>query len=216
MAERAAWSFVDSLPESKRFELAAINPAVVLGPMLSSNGCASADIIKKIILAQYPGLPSLHFGAVSVFDVARAHLLAMTKENAAGKRFILSPVTSGMREFASIINKVFKPLGYRPITMHVPNFLVQVFSFFGDREATAISGALGRRDTYDNSNARNILGLVFEEHVEVIVEQMARAAIAGGLIVDKSPGKVLSSEYVRPVFDTSMIPRAPNSDEFDL
>lgn len=35
LAERAAWDFVQSLPESAGLELVAINPAFVAGPVLS-------------------------------------------------------------------------------------------------------------------------------------------------------------------------------------
>lgn len=41
MAEAAAWRFVAELPPERRFELATVNPSAVLGPLLSSNSCAS-------------------------------------------------------------------------------------------------------------------------------------------------------------------------------
>lgn len=78
LAERAAWDFVNQLPEDKKFELATINPSLVLGPLLSSTDCSSAEFVSKILLAEYPGLPNIYIDMVSVLDVAKAHLLAMT------------------------------------------------------------------------------------------------------------------------------------------
>ena len=34
LAERAAWDFVKELPDDQKFELAVINPATVMGPVL--------------------------------------------------------------------------------------------------------------------------------------------------------------------------------------
>ena len=34
MAEKAAWDFVNALPQEEKFEVATINPAFVLGPNL--------------------------------------------------------------------------------------------------------------------------------------------------------------------------------------
>ena len=35
LAEKAAWDFVDALPEDEKFELVTINPGLVLGPNLT-------------------------------------------------------------------------------------------------------------------------------------------------------------------------------------
>lgn len=46
-----------------------------------------------------PALPNMNMGLVSVHDVARAHLLAMTLPEAAGKRFM---VTNGNYSFKKV------------------------------------------------------------------------------------------------------------------
>lgn len=90
LAEKAAWEFVESLPEGKKIELATINPSLVQGPLLSGSSCSSADIVKNLATGKMPGLVEMYVGTVSVLDVARAHLLAMTNKDAAGKRFIVT------------------------------------------------------------------------------------------------------------------------------
>lgn len=78
LAEKAAWDFLASLPEEKKFELATVNPSLVLGPLLSSSDCSSVEFVSKILMAEYPALPNIYVDMVSVFDVAKVHLLAMT------------------------------------------------------------------------------------------------------------------------------------------
>lgn len=45
LAEKAAWDFVDSLPESEKFELATINPSFILGPSFIKCGFSSGEAI---------------------------------------------------------------------------------------------------------------------------------------------------------------------------
>lgn len=175
--------------------------------MLSSNPCYAAETVSKILLAKYPALPDVRFNKVSVFDVARAHLLAMTHPQAGGKRFVVSASPSGIREYATVINREFRQHGYRPVTMHSPNFMLQVLASSGDREAKGSVPMLGKEDVFRCENARTILGLTFAEEFDVIKE-MTLAAIANGLVPDSSPNQVLSKNYRRPDLNTNMIPNA--------
>lgn len=212
MAERAAWDFVANLSESERFELATVNPSAVLGPMLSSNSCASGEIVGKILMAGFPALPDVKFGKVSVFDVARAHILAMAHPDAAGKRFIVSEAESGLQDYARTINREFRQFGYSPVSMHVPNFVLHVMAFFGDREAKSSAPYLCKVENFHCNNARNILGMTLTNEFD-LVKEMTLAMIANGLLPDKSKDKILTKNYKRPEFDLSMLPTAPCSEE---
>ncbi len=205
MAERAAWEFIDSLPAEKKIELTTINPTLVLGPMLSSTACSSADIMKQILMNELPGLPNLFFQYVSVFDVARAHLLAMTHHDAPGKRFIVSAGNIPFREVADILYREFKPQGYSPTTMKVPDFILHTLAFFGDKLAKGTLPLLGNNPAIHPMNARQILGLPLNEDKHLILD-MAYAAINQGIIPDKSKGQVITKNYVQPEFDLTMIP----------
>lgn len=207
LAERAAWKFLEELPADKKFELATVNPSLVLGPMLSSFGCSSADIMKQIILGQMPALPELYMGVVSIYDVARAHLLAMTIPEAAGKRFMVTAYEINIQEMGAIIGKEFRSYGYSPTSMHAPNFLVHLLAFFGDAAAKTTSPSLGVRYNLNPVNTRTILGLPLQSDAQLILD-MTYAAIANGLIPDKSPNESIRKNYVRPDYDCSMIPAA--------
>ena len=113
LAERAAWDFVAQLAPEEAFELVCLNPVYVLGPSLSGIENASNEIVGKLLRRDMPGVPRLHFGLVDVRDVAAAHVSALTSEQAAGERFLLSAEPMWMKEIASTLDEA----GYRvPMT----------------------------------------------------------------------------------------------------
>jgi dihydroflavonol-4-reductase len=205
LAEKAAWNFVNSLPSEQKFELATINPSVVLGPMLSNIPCPSANLIIKALLGKYPGLPNVPLSLISVYDVARAHLLAMIIPEAANKRFVLSAQPSGLRPICATLDTTFRSYGYKPTTLHLPDWLVRSLAWFGNEDCQTACHMLGRRNNMPCTNARQILGLSFTSEFDLVVE-MARASIAAGLITDLSKDQTLTKSYQRPEFDLSMIP----------
>ncbi len=77
LAERAAWDFRDSLPESERFELVIINPSLILGPTLIPGDFASASFITQVLNGSLPGIPKIKLGIVDVRECAQAHLMAL-------------------------------------------------------------------------------------------------------------------------------------------
>jgi hypothetical protein len=45
MAEKAAWDFLDQLPNEEKFELVTINPSLILGPNLILGDFTSSVVI---------------------------------------------------------------------------------------------------------------------------------------------------------------------------
>ena len=62
------------MPQNEKFELVTINPGFILGPAFVGAGFSSGEVIDKLILGKYPGLPKVSFGCVDVRDCAMAHL----------------------------------------------------------------------------------------------------------------------------------------------
>ena len=91
LAEKAAWDFVEALPDDEKFALVSCNPGFVVGPNLNTAKFASGDIIKMIMEGQNnaTGLPRISMPMVDVRNVAQAHLEAAIRDEANGKRFIL-------------------------------------------------------------------------------------------------------------------------------
>ena len=59
LAEKAAWDFLQNLPEEERFECVTINPGLVLGPNLNQANFSSGDIIRDIMTGKTPGFPNV-------------------------------------------------------------------------------------------------------------------------------------------------------------
>jgi dihydroflavonol-4-reductase len=78
MAEKAAWDFLEALPEHEKFELVIINPCFILGPNFAVGDFTSGDIIKKMMTGKFPGMPVIQFPIVDVRDCAIAHFKALT------------------------------------------------------------------------------------------------------------------------------------------
>lgn len=210
LAERAAWDFVRALPDDKKFELATINPSLVLGPILSpSHGCSSGsiEIIKSILCREFPALVDIHMQYVSVFDVATAHLLAMTHPEANGKRFALTSGSFNFKDISNVLSNELKNYGYSPVSFLAPNWIVRTLAIFGDRAAKNAVPILSKKFNIQSNNARNILGVPLKEDMNLVL-QMALAGISSGIIPDKSENKSLSKNYKIPEYDTSLIPRA--------
>lgn len=84
-------------------------------------------------------------------------------------------------------------------------FYLLNIAFFGDKKAQTITASLGHVMQMDPVNARTILHMPLTDDPQIIV-QMVYAAIAAGLIPDKSKGKSISANYKCPEMDVSGIP----------
>jgi len=86
IAERAAWDFMAE--HGGETTLAVVNPALVLGPVLTKENLGSVQVVQRLMNGSMPGTPRLGFNLVDVRDVADLHIRAMTAPEAAGNRFI--------------------------------------------------------------------------------------------------------------------------------
>ena len=90
LAEKAAWTYVEELSESEKFELTTINPVFIMGPSCCSGDGTSEGWAKKMLDGSNEKIMKIKIGFVDVRDVAVAHLKAIQVPEAAGKRFLLS------------------------------------------------------------------------------------------------------------------------------
>nr|KAK5442247.1 Glycine-rich RNA-binding protein 2, mitochondrial [Exophiala xenobiotica] len=114
-AEKAAWDFVSK--EKPNFDLATINPPLVLGPVVHYLNSLDAintsnerirNMIQGILKDGLP--PTGVFLWVDVRDVALAHVKAMEIPEAGGKRFFVTAGYMSNGEIASIIKTKFPDL----------------------------------------------------------------------------------------------------------
>ena len=153
LAEKAAWDFVDN--EDNPFELAVINPALVIGPSLSGDLGESNKAIAMVTTGKMPVAVPLQFGYVDVRDVATAHVLAMQNSNSNGERFALAEKDLWYKDVA----KVLRDNGFdKAPTFNVPVWLAKILANFS-KELKITLPYLGRvRSVKNTSKAKDILG----------------------------------------------------------
>ena len=96
--------------------------------------------------------------SVDVRDVARAHLAAMEKPEAAGKRFILYNKGIWMRDNVELISAEFAPMGYKIPLRNFPKFLLWALKWF-DAETKMMYQLVDKDFTFNTTNAKEILGI---------------------------------------------------------
>ena len=125
LAERAAWNFINNTDEERKIELTVINPSLVLGPILCGSDSTSMEIIKQLLNRKMLLLPNFGFGICDVRDVARAHIMAMTLSEATGRRYIVDSDFRWLRDIAHIMDKEFRPQGYKILKTKAPKLLLE-------------------------------------------------------------------------------------------
>lgn len=157
LAERAAWDFVEKLPMGRKLELVAINPGYVFGPVLDDHVGISVGVIRRLLTRDVPGCPRLHLSCVDVRDVAQLHVLAMTKPEAAGQRFVCSGDSAWVIDIARILQRHFGPRGFRVPAREVPDWLVHVVALF-DKSARLILKELSKPCEFSHDLASRTFG----------------------------------------------------------
>jgi dihydroflavonol-4-reductase len=174
LAERAAWEFIQSLPEDHPLELAVINPGLVLGPLPDKHQRTSGELVMQLLKGQ-PGVARNHYNGVDVRDVAAAHLAAMTRPEAAGQRFICVGANFWMKDVAVILRKHFRSRGYNVRTLEIPSWIIRLLAVFDPTIRLTVS-ALDKWAEPSTERIRKALGWR-PRSLEEMVVSMAESLI---------------------------------------
>ena len=156
LAERAAWDFMAR--EGGDMELAVVNPVGVFGPVLGADFSTSIEIVKRMLDGALPAVPRITFGVVDVRDVADLHLLAMTRPEAAGERFLaVAGQFVSLREIGLMLKRRMGDAARRVPTRELPDWLLRVVALF-DKSVGQVVPELGKRKDAVNDKARRTLG----------------------------------------------------------
>ena len=155
IAERAAWDYVTG--EGKGLELTTINPALVLGPVMSGDFSASVEILTQLMSGKLPGTPRTGFVIVDVRDVAAAHVLAMTHPAAAGERFLVGDRFIWFREAAEIITREFPTYASKVPSKDIPGWLLHLIALINP-PAKQLIPELNRERHISSEKAKRVLG----------------------------------------------------------
>lgn len=154
LAEKRAWEIVGAQTGRSKMALSVINPAGVVGPILSDDIGTSNVFVKQIITGEVPGSPKIHIGFVDVRDVASLHLLAMTDKKANGERFIASEREYWLSEVSDMLRKN----GHEKAPTRVlPTFLLRVMGLFNP-ELKQLASFAGHEVYTASEKPKKILG----------------------------------------------------------
>ncbi|MFN7180816.1 SDR family oxidoreductase [Hyphomonas sp.] len=166
IAERAAWNYVNG--EGKGLELTAINPAAVLGPVMSGDFSASVEILTQLLSGKLPGTPRVGFVIVDVRDVAAAHVLAMTNPAAAGQRFLVGDRFMWFSEVAAVLRREFPAYSKKVPAKELPGWMVKLIAMVNP-PARQIIPEIGRERHISSEKAKRVLGWQARSAEEAII-----------------------------------------------
>ena len=140
--------------EGHPFELAVINPALVVGASISGDIGESNKAVAMVAGGKIPVAVPLMFGYVDVRDVAAAHILAMQNPASNGERFALVEKDLWYKDVA----KILRDNGFNKApAFGVPVWLAKILANF-NKELKLTLPYLGRKRSIKNTKAKEILG----------------------------------------------------------
>ena len=119
-----------------------MNPAIVLGPATDTDISSSHEVIKLMAKGAYPAAPKVGFPISDVRDVAATHVLAMTKPEAAGKRFLTANGFLRLIEVGRLVADALPDLKGKVPRRELPDLLVRAVAII-DRRLKAVIPDLG-------------------------------------------------------------------------
>ena len=184
-AELEAWAVMEAA--GRREDLAAINPAVVLGPLLADDPGTSAQLVLALLDGSLPALADFHFGIVDVRDVAALHVRAMLHPLAGGHRYLASAGDRSLAELAAMLREAFPERARRVPRLLLPDWLVRLYAR-ADRRVAEHVRSLGVRRELDFHPAESLLGRPFITP-RVAAAATARSLIDAGLLPHAAAGR---------------------------
>jgi len=155
LAEQATWQLARDRGAEDR--LAAINPGAIIGPALNNDHSYSLQAVQRLLNGDMPAAPRLGFSFVDVRDVAELHLLAMTRPQAGGERFIATDEFMWMPDVAKVLRERLGEQASKVPKRTAPDFVIRAMSRF-DPSIRSFVGDLGKRQWLSSEKARSLLG----------------------------------------------------------
>ena len=110
LSEKYLWNFLNN--NNNPFEAVAINPCMVIGPLLTNKKPSSVDTIYAILNGTFPFLPRYCALFIDVRDVALCHINALKSKNANGNRYIIGNHPLWLKDVAILLNEKYGDDGY--------------------------------------------------------------------------------------------------------
>ncbi len=171
LAELAAWDFMRE--QTRSFDLVALNPCMVIGEAIGPGLNSSNQVIRDLLSGTYPGVMALNFCMVDVCDVARAHVLALDKDDADG-RYICYSEAMTMGEIVDFLREAgysHYRLPRRDMSAGWVSSMVKLFSYTQPSGAgDFIRSHLGKTMRISNAKVCAELGMEFRPVRETLID----------------------------------------------
>ena len=155
IAEKAARDFMADHHAATSF--ATVNPALVLGPVMSPDASPSVEVVSRMLSGAVPAVPNIGFNIVDVRDVADLHIKAMTAPEAADGRYIASGEFMTMGEIAELLRANLGERAAKVPTRRMPDWLVRLAAPLNPT-VKAIVPFLGAHRRFSAAKAERDLG----------------------------------------------------------
>jgi nucleoside-diphosphate-sugar epimerase len=173
LAELEAWTLMEEV--GRRHDFVAVNPTVVLGPLLGDDVGVSPVIIERL-LGGVPVIPRMSLNFVDVRDVAALQLAAMVHPRAGGRRYLASAAPVTARELVEGLRGAFPAFSRRLPRVDAPDWAVRLYALVNPEARGVVAAGLGRIRVFDARPAEALLGRPF------MTPRLAAAATAQSLI----------------------------------
>lgn len=178
IAERAVRDWLAA--NASGIDYVSVNPAAVLGPVLSADFSGSIEVVQRLLSGSLPGIPNFGFGIVDVRDVADLHVRALTAPDVAGERFIACGPFMMMRDVAEVLRARLGQEARKVPKRGLPDFVLHAAALF-DPTIRMVTGELGKVRETPADHARERLGWVPRAAEGTIVDT-ARSLIDRGIV----------------------------------
>ncbi|MGH6925590.1 MAG: SDR family oxidoreductase [Propylenella sp.] len=155
LAERKAWEIAEQA--KRREDLVAINPGILLGPLLDDDPGTSGAIVQRILTGSLRAAPRIAFPVADVRDVAAVHVAAMTSPEAGGHRFLVTADSLSIKQIGDELRAVFPAYRFKLPWFEAPSWLVRMLAPF-DADIRGNIEELDRTRHFDSTPARQLLG----------------------------------------------------------
>lgn len=154
-AEKKAWDILK--PGTTKTELAVINPAFIVGPLLDSDPGTSGALFQRFFRGEIPIAPHLYLHSVDVRDLADMHVAALTAPAASGVRTIASFEVYSIIQIATYLKNAFPAFGKKLPKFQAPDWLIRLVALV-DADVRGSLKELGYNPTLDEAPGRALLG----------------------------------------------------------
>lgn len=179
LSERAAWDFIER--EGRDLELAVVNPAAVLGPLLGPDVGPSLQLPLRLLRGELKGCPKFSCPFVDVRDVADLHLLAMTRPEANGERFLASSGPSlSVLQLSLLMRERCGALAEKTPRRELPTWLLRTLGPFVPAVRPLLP-TLGKSLPVSSEKAQRLLGWRPRPNGDSVVD-MAESFVRFGLL----------------------------------